>query len=74
MKTGYSDILVEVDKKIINIKMNRNLSSAEKNSKLDKLIIQTNISTKAMVPRTNELLYEIVRMDKNLKVKDVYNK
>ena len=26
MKTGYSDILVEVDKKIINIEMNRNLS------------------------------------------------
>ena len=74
MKTGYSDILVEVDKKIINIEMNRNLSSAEKNSKLDKLIIQTNISTKAMIPRTNELLYEIVRIDKNLKVKDVYNK
>ena len=90
MKTGYSDILVEVDKKIINIEMNRNLSeklirknkwyvntlssvSAEKNSKLDKLIIQINISTKARIPKTNELLYEIVRMDKNLKVEDVYN-
>lgn len=90
MKTGYSDILVEVDKKIINIEMNRNLSEklirknkwyvntlssvrAEKNSKLDKLIIQINISTKARIPKTNELLYEIVRMDKNLKVEDVYN-
>ena len=90
MKTGYSDILVEVDKKIINIEMNRNLSeklirknkwyvntlssvNAEKNSKLDKLIIQINISTKARIPKTNELLYEIVRMDKNLKVEDVYN-
>ena len=90
MKTGYSDILVEVDKKIINIEMNRNLSeklirknkwyvstlssvSAEKNSKLDKLIIQINISTKARIPKTNELLYEIVRMVKNLKVEDVYN-
>ena len=91
MKTGYSDILVEVDKKIINIEMNRNLSeklirknkwyvntlssvSAEKNSKLDKLIIQINISTKARISKTNELLYEIVKMDKNLKVEDVYNK
>ena len=82
MKTGYSDILVEVDKKIINIEMNRNLSeklirknkwyvntlssvSAEKNSKLDKLIIQINRSTKARIPKTKELLYEMVRMDKN---------
>lgn len=45
----------------------------EKNSKINKkFIIQINISTKKRIPKT-KLMYEIVRMDRNLLVEDVYN-
>ena len=45
-----------------------------KNGKIkNKYIVQINISTKRRIPKTNVLLYEIVQMDRNLKVEDVYN-
>ena len=92
-KTGEADILVEVKDHIINIEMNRSVTSnlirknkyyisaldsrntkTTNNNKIDnKFIIQINISTKKRIPNTNVLMYEIVQMDRNLKVEDVYN-
>lgn len=90
-KTGSGDLIVEIENKIINLEMNRevteslirknkwyvdtlNSNSMDKRSKRNKkYIIQINISTKQRIPDKETLMYEIVRMDRNLLVEDVYN-
>lgn len=90
-KTGRGDLIVEIENKIINLEMNRevteslirknkwyvdtlNSNSMDKRSKRNKkYIIQINISTKQRIPDKEILMYEIVRMDRNLLVEDVYN-
>ena len=39
----------------------------------NKYIVQINISKGERIPNTSVLMYEIVQMDKNLKVEDAYN-
>ena len=51
-----------------------NSTSVKKKSILkDRFIVQINISRTRRIPKTNTLMYEIVRMDRNLLVEDVYN-
>ena len=94
-KIGETDILVEIDDKVINVEMNREVSetlirknkdyvSYLRSEHIDKInegkaerkfIIQINISSKARIKgKENErLIYEVVMMERNLKIEDVYN-
>lgn len=84
VEVDNSVINIEMNKKVTETLIRKNkhyvsLLNGESTKKISnnrfeaKYVIQINISTKPRIPNTNELLYEIEYMDRNLKKSDVYN-
>lgn len=73
MNREVTEKLIKKNKKYVNMLDSINTEKSKTNKIDDKYIVQINISTTPRIKGTNELLYEIVLMDKNLKVEDAYN-
>ena len=73
MNRKINEQLLRKNKKYITMLDGINTEKSKNGKIKDKYIIQINISTKARIRETNELLYEIVLMDRNLKIEDEYN-
>ena len=73
MNREVTEYLIRKNKYYVSSLDANNTIKSSNNKINNKYIIQINISTKRRIPNTYELMYEIVWMDKNLKVEDVYN-
>ena len=73
MNKEVTEMLIRKNKHYVSLLNGENTSKIINNRFSSKYIIQINISTKARIPNTDELLYEIEYMEKNLNIKDVYN-
>ena len=73
MNTSISEYLIRKNKYYVSALDSSNTRKSKTNIIKNKYIIQINISRKRRIPNANKLLYEIVQMDRNLKIEDVYN-
>ena len=73
MNRELSEQLFKKNKEYVSMLDSIHTKKSKRGKIRNKYIVQINISPKRRIPGTEVLLYEIVQMDRNLKVEDVYN-